>query len=255
MRPFIPMFAASVLTLNLLAGPATADEPPVEDILLRFVHDYAADPMQATITFGIEIDGKRWHVASDREAGTATLEAGFPDRPMFYFTTTGTMLERIDRGAISGLTAMAAEHSGQLTPLDVLPHGDYQRTEDYDRMLRPLIFHFWTRGQPETVPLGVEHSRVVHGAPGTVMYYADGFRSAVYNVPPGLGRDQAPTMTIPFPRVLVVMSGTMTGTVGGHAFSIEAGNMVFIPPGVAAQVWNDRDVPLQMMFLMFGDGA
>ncbi len=95
----------------------------------------------------------------------------------------------------------------------------------------------------------------MHGAPAVVMYYDKDFRSAVYHIPPRLGQDMAPTLTVPFPRVLVVMAGTMTGVVGDDDFALAAGNLVFLPPDIPATLWNDADEPLQFMFLMFGDGA
>lgn len=253
------LYRLLVATALLMPAAAASESdliaPTTAELLQRFVEDYAQDPMQSSLVFGLEVDGRRWHVISDASRQHVELRDGFPDQPLFYFTLSRELLERIDQGRISGLTAMAAETSEQVTPLDVLPANGFERPDDYDAVLRPLIFHFWTRGRPETVPLGREHSRVVHGAPGTVMYYADGFRSAVYNVPPNVGPDAAPTMTVPFPRILVVLQGTMNGIVGGEAFSIGSGEMVFLPPGVPAQVWNERDELLQMMFLMFGEGA
>jgi mannose-6-phosphate isomerase-like protein (cupin superfamily) len=225
---------------------------------MRFVDDYANDPMAASITFGLEVDGKRWHVTSEAgEAGTTnvTLHSGFPEMPIFYYTTSAETLGQIDAGMLSGLTAMGAATSDQVTPLDVLFTDGYIRPADYDAVFRTLTFHFWNRGNPETAPLAIQHSRVVHGAPAVVMYYDKDFRSAVYHVPAGLGRDMAPTMAVPFPRVLVVMSGTMTGTVGDDEFAISKGNLVFLPPDIPAQLWNDGDETLEFMFLMFGDGA
>ncbi|GJM10728.1 MAG: hypothetical protein DHS20C11_30040 [Lysobacteraceae bacterium] len=227
-------------------------------MLQRFVRDYANDPMAMTITFGIEVDGQRWHVTSESKVGAkpeVELHESFPNEPTFYFTTSAEVLAQIDQGQLSGLTAMGAATSDQVTPLDVLSVEGYVRPDNYDAILRPLIFHFWTRGQPETVPLSIQHSRVVHGAPAVVMYYAEDFRSAVYHIPAGLGRDMAPTLTVPFPRVLVVMSGSMTGAVGDNEFTIDRGQLVFLPPNIPAQLWNDNDQPLEFMFLMFGDGA
>lgn len=242
--------------LFLISGAAQAE--PIEDSLQRFVEDYARDPMAVSVTFGIEVDGKRWHVASQRRAGggaAVTLKSGFPEMPIFYFTTDAATLDKIDSGALSGLTAMAAATSDQATPLDIQYANGYERPAGYDALVRPLIFHFWTRGRPEVVPLDASRSRVVHGAPGTVMYYAKDFRSAVYHIPPGLSRESSPTLTVPFPRVLVTLQGVMTGTVSGQAFIAPAEHMVLIPPGAPAQLWNDSDAPLKIMFLMFGEGA
>lgn len=247
------VLAGAACALGLAAGPALAD--PIEDTLADFVRDYGQDPMAQTVTFGLEVDGRRWHVVSDPAHGAPQLNRGFPSEPIFYFTTSSDILRQIHSGELSGLTAMAAATSADITPLDVAYTEGYERPSDYDAMLRPLIFHFWTRGFPETVPLLSANTRIVHGAPGVVMYYYDDFRSAIYHVPAGLGQDQAPTMAIPFPRILVTLSGTMTGTVGGRPFTLPSGNMVLIPPNEPAQVWNDEGEQLTMLWLMFGEGA
>lgn len=254
--PLKKLFLAICLSLCFGVPAVSADSTAV--ILQRFVNDYAQDPMATSITFGIEIDDQRWHVVSTAEdAGPAIVELrdDFPESPLFYFTASGEILSQIDRGAISGLTAMGAATSDQLTPLDVAYANGYEKPADYDAILRPLVFHFWTRGQPEMAPLDIQHSRAVHGAPAVVMYYDKDFRSAVYHIPPRLGRDMAPTLTVPFPRVLVVLSGTMTGTVGSNEFTIAGSKLIFLPPNIPAQLWNDGDEPLKFMFLMFGDGA
>ncbi|MEL6868288.1 MAG: hypothetical protein AAFO81_00670 [Pseudomonadota bacterium] len=246
--------AGAVLLGFAISNPAIAEDL-TSDILSRFVTDYAQDPMIQSETFGIEVDGARWHVVANRADRDAQLHKGFPESPVFYFKTTAEILQRIDAGQLTGLTAMAAATSADITPLDVLYSEGYTKPDDYDARLRPLIFHFWTRGLPEVVPFGAEYSRIVHGAPGTVMYYAKDFRSAVYHIPPRLGADQAPTMAVPFPRLLVTLAGTMTGTVGGAEFVAPAGQFVFVPPNLPAHVWNDGDQQLDLMFLMFGDGA
>ncbi|MEM7613242.1 MAG: hypothetical protein AAF270_16275 [Pseudomonadota bacterium] len=244
----------TVSALWLASAPAIANESTA-DMLSLFVDDYAADPMQQTIVFGIEVDGKRWHVRSDAATNEVVLLNGFPDSPVFYFKADTETLEKIHNGMLTGITAMAAATSADLTPLDVLFMDGYEKPRNYDAQLRPLIFHFWTRGYPEVVPFGMQYARIVHGAPGNAMYYAKDFRSAIYHVPPKLGADQAPTMTVPFPRVLVVLAGTMTGTVSGVDFVAPKGHYLFIPPNQPAHVWNDGDTQLDMMFLMFGDGA
>jgi len=253
---FNPIMLIAVLASTVaLNGPARALADPIEDRIAGFVRDYGQDPMAATLTFGVEVDGRRWHVVSDPAHGAPQLRQGFPDQPIFYFTTSADMLEQIDNGELSGLTAMAAATSQDITPLDIAFTPGFEQPADYDAIIRPLIFHFWTRGFPETVPLLSANTRIVHGAPGVVMYYAKDFRSAIYHVPVGIGREQSPTMAVPFPRLLVTLSGTMTGTVSGRPFTLPAGHMVMVPPNAPAQIWNDETEQLSLMFLMFGEGA
>lgn len=235
-----------------------AEKVVIEPILERFVADYRQDPLAQDITFGIEVDGNRWHVISrnGEQGRIVELKEGFGDQPMFYFTASRETLNLIDQGVWNGLTAMGAASSRDETPLDILMTEDYERPSDYDATIRPLIFHFWTRGTPEIIPFTVQHSRVVHGAPGVATYYDKDFRSAVYSVPPGLGRDQAPTLTVPFKRMVLVIGGSGEGVMGETSFTMKAGDMVLSPPNIPVTFWNASDEePLSFVWVMWGDGA
>ena len=230
----------------------------IEPILDRFVSDYERDPLAQDITFGIEIEGLRWRVTSelDGEERSVTLQRGFGDAPLMYFTATMETLNLLDRGVWNGLTAMGAATSADLTPLDILTTPDYQKPADYDAQIRPLIFHFWTRGLPEVVPFGVERSRVVHGAPASALYYDEDFRSAVYHVPAGLGREQAPTLSVPFKRMVIVIAGAAEGEIGDEPFTAQAGDMILAPPNIPVTFWNaSSDETLSFVWLMWGKGA
>ncbi len=249
---------ASACALSLcVAFPAFAEDD-TETILQRFASDYADDPMAQSEVFGIEVGDGRWHVAaqvSDEGIRDVVLRAGFPETPTFYFKTNAETLSMIDRGELSPLTAMGAESSDQLTPLDVLFMEGFEKSADYDERVRPLIFHFWTRGAPEIVTFAADKTRIVHGAPVVALYYYDDFRSAWYLIPPGIGEDQAPTIAVPFPRLLIVTDGTMNGHVDGNPFTLTKGQTVFVPPNVPAKGWNGGDANVEFIFLMFGEGA
>lgn len=251
-------------SLAVLAQPLEAQnrEPTakaiVEPILERFVEDYRSDPLAQNLTFGIEIDGMRWHVVSREtdQGRQVELKEGFADQPMFYFTASRETLNLIDQGVWNGLTAMGAASSRDITPLDILTTKGYERGPDYDATIRPLIFHFWTRGGPEIVKFSAANTRVVHGAPGTALYYDRDFRSAVYHVPAGLGREQAPTLTVPFKRMVLVISGAGEGVMGETSFTMKAGEMILSPPNIPVTFWNASDEePLSFVWLMWGPGA
>ncbi len=262
------MFRKSTAALTALAALTSTQalaqnrEPDpravIEPIIERFVEDYAKDPMAIDQTFGIEVNGQRWTVASTSEDGKRTVELseGFGDRQFLYFTANLNTLNLLDQGVWNGLTAMGAATSADLTPLDIFTTEGYEKPANYDAIIRPLIAHFWTRGMPEVIPIGVAHSRVVHGAPATALYYDKDFRSAVYHIPGGLGREQAPTLTVPFPRMVIVTSGQAVGEIGGQPFVTKAGEMVFSPPNIPVTFWNGSETEtLSFVWLMWGDGA
>lgn len=247
-----------------LPSAATAEnrEPAaittLEATLERFAADYAGDPMAEDLRFGIEVDGHRWTVTSDSASGERQVELvrGFGSEPLFYFKTDRETLNLIDQGVWSAGTAMGAATSADRTPLDVLYTEGYIRDANHEGRFRRLLFHFWTKGFPEVVPTGVQHARVVHGAPAALLYYDDNLRSAVYHIPAGLGRDQAPTLAVPFPRMIVVTAGSAEGDAGGKPFVAKQGEMVFMAPGIPVTFWNARqDEALSFVWLMWGDGA
>lgn len=255
---------AGVAALLLIPGVAAAQnrEPSpravIQPVLERFVADYARDPLAQDITFGIEIDGLRWRVVSQWNEGerSVRLEAGFGVDPLLYFKASRETLNLIDKGVWNGLTAMGAATSDDYTPLDILTTKGYEPGADYDATIRPLIFHFWTRGAPEVVRFEESNTRVVHGAPATALYYDRDFRSAVYHVPPGLSRDQAPTIAVPFKRMVLIIKGRGEGVIGEEPFTMKAGDMVIAPPNIPVTFWNAaEDTTLSFVWIMWGQGA
>ena len=257
-------WSLALATVAMFPGSANAQnrEPSerivVEPILERFVKDYETDPLAQDITFGIEVDGMRWHVISrpDGDARAVELKRGFGDAEMLYFKTNREALNLLDQGVWNGLTAMGAATSADKTPLDILTTQGYEKGPDYDATIRPLIFHFWTRGTPEVTRFDPVNTRVVHGAPASALYYDKDFRSAVYHVPAGLGREQAPTLTVPFKRMVLVISGSGEGVMGEDSFTMRAGDMVLSPPNIPVTFWNASDTEtLSFVWLMWGEGA
>lgn len=258
---FLPWASAAIMACS---SPALAqNREPAPDVTIaatldRFVEDYSADPMARPITFGIEVDGFRWRVTVEEHDETirAEMHEGFGDEELFYFSAGRETLNLLDQGIWNGLTAMGAATSADETPLDVLATENYVRPDDYDAVLRRLIFHFWTRGMPETVRFGPPHARVVHGAPAAALYYDEDFRSAVYHVPAGLGREQAPTLAVPFPRMVIIIAGSAEGEIDGEPFTAAQGEMMFAPPNLPVTFWNaSNEDTLSFVWLMWGDGA
>ncbi len=230
----------------------------IEATLERFVANYRIDPSAVDTKFGIEVDSHRWRVISRKNGDrrTVTLERDFGDDTFFYFKTDRETLNLIDQGIWSALTGMGSENAAGETPMDILFTEGYEKPADYEATSRRLLFHFWTKGFPEIVPYRTQNSRVVHGAPASVLYYDKNFRSAAYHVPAGLGREQAPITAAPFPRMVIVISGTAEGESEGNKFTAEAGEMFFMAPDVSNHFWNASDEEvLSFIWVMWGDGA
>ncbi|XUU59734.1 cupin domain-containing protein [Erythrobacter sp. HA6-11] len=263
MANLFPSLALALASAVAVSTPALAQEwqniEPEAAVthratLDRFVADYSNDPMAEPVRFGLEVEGHRFHVEPVEDG--FELRDGFGGHELFYFTMSRETLNLLDQGVWNGLTAMAAATSADVTPLDVLQTEGFEEPDDYTEITRKLIGHFWSRGIPEVTNFGLAHARVVHGAPATALYYDKDFRSAVYEIPSGLGREQAPTMQVPFPRMIILIKGAAEGEMDGNPFTAKAGQMLFSPPNIPVTFWNASDEePMSFVWLMWGDGA
>ena len=276
--------------------PARTAERILETFVADFRHDPAAGcPILSagkgggppgTLTFGIRVTGESggdWHVVvSGRQQGTGrpkpagepdpagkstpkapgstawevSLKPGFPDEPIAYYALNVATLQKIDRGELNALTAMAKTHGGETAPLDVGVTPGFEPGPEFWAGFVPLSFHFWTRGLPERVPLGGEFSRVAHGANAVVLYYQKGFRSAWFQITKGQHINEDPQDQVnPFPSLFIMLRGALEARIGGRQLTLPAGEATFVPAGVTHEFWNDRKDPVEMILLMFGEGA
>ena len=264
MSSFIVLVASAVLTLPVEA----AGEKSARDILDAYVADFRHDPAaQTEITFGVRVSGEGggdWQVvvagkkAKGGEAFDVSLEDGFPDKPCVYYTIDVPTLRKIDAGQLNALTAMAKAFSTDVTPMDIeATDGFVPPNEDFfTKEFVPFTFHFWTRGIPEIVPFAADLTRKTHGAHATIFYYEKGLRSAWGQIRKGDHVNADPRMqTNPFPSMLIVLTGKFDGRLDGKHVVLEKGQMVFIPPGMTHEFWNESDEPAEIVLLMFGEGA
>lgn len=255
-----------ILCLALVFGvvgaavPARAQES-VEQLLLRWVLDYAKDPSLRTVVFGIEVDGRWWtvstHVPTAKAHGVADLAAAKPPAPTFYFTLNEETLGKLYRGELNALTAMAKARSSDPAPMDIEVMEGFTPDEDFLQTALSVAFHFWTRDQPERIPYGGEYTRSVHGAQASVFYYQPGFRSAYVQILPGQHANEKPEDQVnPFPSLFIVIDGgTAQARIGGETFDLRGREAILIPPDTAHEFWNHGDLPAEGFLLMFGEGA
>lgn len=238
-----------------------AAEPAVPEILRRFAADFRSDPSWSTQrTFGIQVDGARWHViaepASDGREATVELRDGFPAEPCWYFSTDAETLGRLDRGELNALTAMGRARENDPAPMDALTGDGFAPGDGFVGELLATAFHFWTRGLPERVPFGPATTRAVHGAQATIFFYQPGFRSGYIELRPGQHANADPRdQTNPFPSLFVTISGRAKARIGGREIDLVAREAIFIPAGSAHEFWNPYSESAEGILLMFGDGA
>jgi len=243
--------AAAVIAFS--AG-AVAQSTDTASILERYAADYVMNDVTFTgdEEFGVQVNGEMWTVTLDHEDHSYEVRQGDPSSPTFFYTATGDILERINRGEISAYTAMAKAFSTDVTPMDI----GLMEGADFDPAILTHVFHFWTRGFPEVVNYAAQDTRYVHGANAGIIYYQPGFRSGFGTLSPGQHANEDPdSRTNPFPTLLIVTQGRMTARINGEDSVLPEGNLMIIPAGVSHEFLNPYDEDAHFFLFMFGEGA
>ena len=265
-KPF-GMVSLALLACGLVFTAAAAERPgrSAEEILLSFVEDFRSDPAaDEPIVFGVAVKGPEggdWHVVvngrgENGKTAEVELRRGLPASPSVLYTLDLATLRKIDSGEMNALTAMGKARASDPTPMDIELMPGFRPAPGFFGRFIPFTFHFWTRGFPEVVSFGKPHSREVHGADAVIFYYQPGLRSAWAQVEKGQHVNSDPKdQTNPFPTMIIGIRGRAVAKIGGVEKEFRAGQMVFIPAGVAHEAWNPYDEPAEIILLMFGEGA
>lgn len=233
-----------------------------EQIIRSYVEDFRTDRFAADTTyFGITVKGiGSWTIHATGKAldqgWEVLMEVGAPKNPTFYYEVEYETLKAIHEGHINALTAQGKAFSSDYAPMDAKNMSGYTPSKAQDDKVNPFSFHFWTRGYPEIIPFGAGMTRRAHGSNFVIFYYEEGLRTAWYRILPGERvRDDAREQAAPFPMMGVTIKGTIEGEVDGQRITVPEGNTVFIPANVAHKWWNEQDEEVQVVLIMFGNGA
>lgn len=255
---------ASITVIALMAASAEAQGDGASDleILESYAEDYERDvTFTEAVTFGVDIGGDFYTVeatpASDASPANVAVRTGAPDEPVFYYTVENSAhLRKVAAGDLNVLTSMAKAFSSDHTPMDIEMQEGFAPSEDFVGKVLPLTFHFWTKGNPELIPFKPDMTRQTHGSNAGVFYYQPGFRSGWFNILPGehVNEDER-SRDNPFPSLMILISGEVTGLIGGEEMTFKAGNAMLVPAGVSHEFINDTSEPALGFLFMFGDGA
>ena len=196
---------------------------------------------------GREIGEKQWEVL---------LKEGLPDIPTYAYRAEVAVLKAIYTGELNALTAQAKAFSSDYAPLQVIEVNDFQPGEEQNGALNSFSFHFWTKGFPEVIPFRPDATRQAHGGGAVIFYYEKGLRTSWFNIKPGQRvREDAREQAMPFPMMGVLIKGTAKGIVDGEPVTVNEGQTVFIPANVHHKWWNESDEDVELILIMFGEGA
>lgn len=277
-RIFIVVLFCCTFTMNLSAqGTGVSKGEPlinldsktdlkkeVVQILTSYVEDYKTDRHAAEKrVVGIrvpEVDGEWTIAATGKETGNkkweVTLSEGLPKVPTYIYRAELSSLRAIFKGEMNALTAQAKAFSSDYAPLDTEEINGFQPSEEDNGALNAFSFHFWTKGFPEVIPFRPTATRRAHGAGVTVFYYEKGLRTGWFNMLPGERvREDAREQAMPFPMMGVMIKGTAKGIVDGEPITVSEGNTVFIPANVHHKWWNESEENVELILIMFGEGA
>lgn len=255
-------FSIACLLVFVLAVPAQASDSDVRGILDRFAADYEIDPyLTRAVVFGVRVDGEWWTIrASPSLRGSPAevlVDEGRPEEPTFFFFLDRETLGKLDRGELNARTALGKARMSDSAPMDIDPTDpELEWTQAFDRTVDSVANHFWLRGRPELIAFNKEASRVLHGANAVLLHYSEGLRSVWYQLEPGQHINAEPKDQVnPFPSLFIFVSGSAKARIGGIETEIVGGTATLVPAGVAHELWNPGEEPLEFVLIMFGEGA
>jgi mannose-6-phosphate isomerase-like protein (cupin superfamily) len=261
-RPLLATF-----TLLAMAAPLVAQEVPppggadgAAEILARYADAWRGGEefaLDSALTLGFRIGGPgggEYHVVLGPE-GPGRLGEGIPEGRL-VFETEIDFLRRLDRGEMHVLTAMAQARGGDRTPLVPRFPPGFRWTAESRAFWFPLLASFWNREWPEVVRFGDGLTREVHGANAAVIHYDVGFRSAWYQLLPGMHINPDPRdQTNPYPSLVIVMRGEAHARIGGVDVVLREGEALHIRPGVTHEFWVGDGGYAEAIVVMYGEGA
>lgn len=248
--------AISILCSTVISGADAADaNDRVEALLNRLAADYDKDPNRLNMVFGIRVGARDWTI--DSTTDPATVSEGQPDEAAMIFVTDEKTFTRIASGDMNALTSLAQAGSSDPTPMTMDFVNGFEFDDKARAMFMSLLFHFFATGQPEIVPLGSEHSRFVHGGNALPIYYAPQLRTSWYGIGPGQHINEDPKDQVnDFPSIFIIMkAGSAKARFGGKEIDLEDNTAIFVPAGMAHELWNDGEEEAQFILLMFGENA
>jgi mannose-6-phosphate isomerase-like protein (cupin superfamily) len=213
---------------------------------------------QGTLVLGFWVRGEQGgeYTVAVSDAPGSVVRPGAPSQYDIGFELDIDFLRRLDRGEIGALTAMGQARSSDPIPLNPKMGPQFGKRPDAPLLFRRLSFHFWNRGWPEVIPFSESAAREVHGGNAAVFVYDHRFRSAWYQLKPGMhinanARDQ----TNNFPQLIIVTRGQLSARLDGRELTLPEGQAIFIPAGMAHEFWAEAGQYAELVWTAFGEGA
>lgn len=247
--------------LCLQTSLGLSQQKDARTIIEGYAKDYETDvTFVKDVTFAVKVDDTYWHVKAKAKTESSpakvTVHDGKPELPSFYFYTDIETLNKVDRGEMNALTGAAKAFSTDYAPFDADVMEGFSPNQEFLKTLLNVYFHFWTKGLPERIPFGLEHTRFTHGAQAAIFYYQPGFRSGYVAIKKGQhANEDENSKSNPFPTLLIAIKGKAKMIINDEISILKVGEAILIPAGVKHEFLNENDELFEAILLMFGDGA
>lgn len=208
---------------------------------------------EIVVQFDVSPPGEHWYVSVDT-SGTAVIHRGIHETPLMTLAMSSETMARIHGGGMTAFTAAGKGSGADVAPLEIEFGPAAERIERPKSAMLGFLQHFFARERPERIMLGEEHARVVHGAHGIPLYYAEGFRSAWYLVKAGEQLNE-PGDTNPYPQAFVILSGRGSARIGDVELEVAAGESYYIPPDSDHVLRAAPGDTLEVIWMAWGEGA
>lgn len=255
---------ASSLVVDVSAQGASAGQnvsDSAQVILQRYAEAWRGRQeleLQSTLVLGFWVRGEQGgeYTVALSDAPGAVVQVGASPQYDIGFELDIDFLRRLDRGEIGALTAMGQARSSDPISLNPKLGQQFSKRPDAPLLFRRLSFHFWNRGWPEIIPFGESAAREVHGGNAVVLVYDREFRSAWYQLKPGMhinadARDQ----TNNFPQLIIVTRGQFSARLDGRELTLSEGQTIFIPAGMKHEFWAEAGQYGELIWTAFGEAA
>ena len=272
-RNLMALFSGVLLVLSLSDSSrarsetepaAAAMEPILRGMADAFVHKIPGEyELTAQINIQPELESgyvdtekpalESWHVVAG-PGRKVVLHRGPNERARIIFSSTDRALRRMSDGRMNSMTATLASTGKDPTFLRWQRPPGVDSTPELRDKVRVFQLHFFNPSLPERFILDAAYARVVHGSPAVGLYYHPGFRSAWYEVRKGK-RLNEPGDTNPHHQAFIFVSGEGMAKIGEKTVKVKAGEAYYIPPGSDHVVWTERNEPLALVWMAWGEGA
>jgi mannose-6-phosphate isomerase-like protein (cupin superfamily) len=186
--------------------------------------------------------------------GNVSLAQGPVEKAAFVVLTDQDTLTCLYEGRIAPLTAAGRASLADPAPLDFRPGPKVAFSYELYKQIIWFCQRFFNRFDPEKIVLGAEHSRVVHGGNVVSLFYDSGFRSAWYSLNKAQQLNEAGD-TNPFPQAFIIISGEGQATIGSQDLLVQEKEAYYIPPGSVHTLRNEKEDPIELIWLAWGQGV